>query len=41
MVVGYDKMRLALQVSPSGERTVPPVSGTVPKTGRSGAKPHP
>src|ERR1700736_1591151 len=37
MVVGYDKMRLALQVSPSGERTVPPVSGTVPKTGRSGA----
>ena len=41
MVVGYDKMRLTLQVSPSGERTVPPVSGTAPKGASPGAKPHP
>jgi hypothetical protein len=30
MVVGYDKMRLTLQISPSGERTVPPVPGASP-----------
>jgi hypothetical protein len=41
MVAGYDKMRLALQVSPSGERTVPPVSGAAPKGASPGAKPHP
>jgi hypothetical protein len=29
MVVGYDKMRLTLQVNPSGERTVPPGPGAV------------
>jgi hypothetical protein len=29
MVVGYDKMRLTLQINPSGERTVPPVPGAV------------
>jgi len=30
MVVGYDKMRLTLEISPSGERTVPPVPGASP-----------
>jgi hypothetical protein len=29
MVVGYDKMRMTLQLSPSGERTVPPVPGAI------------
>src|SRR6516162_7920869 len=30
MVVGYDKMRMTLQVNPSSPRIVPPVSGAVP-----------
>ena len=30
MVVGYEKMRLALQINPSGQRTVPPVPGASP-----------
>jgi hypothetical protein len=30
MVVGYDKMRLTLEISPWGERTVPPVPGASP-----------
>ena len=30
MVIGYDKMRMSLQLSPSGERTVPPVPGASP-----------
>ena len=35
MVIGYDKMRMSLQLSPSGERTVPPVPGAVQPTKRS------
>jgi hypothetical protein len=31
VVVGYDKMRVTLQVNPSSPRIVPPVSGAVPK----------
>jgi hypothetical protein len=30
IVVGYDKMRVTLQVNPSSPRIVPPVSGAVP-----------
>jgi len=30
MVVGYDKMRLSVQINPSGQRTVPPVPGASP-----------
>ena len=33
MVVGYDKMRLTLQINPLGERTVPPVPGVSPTPG--------
>jgi Intracellular proteinase inhibitor len=35
MVVGYDKMRLTHQLTPSSERIVPQVSGTAPKTNKS------
>lgn len=30
-VVGYDKMRMSLQVNPSSQRIVPPVAGATPK----------
>ena len=33
LVVGYDKMRLTLQINPLGERTVPPVPGASPIPG--------
>jgi hypothetical protein len=31
MVVGYDKMHVTLQVSPSSERIVPPIPGAAPR----------
>lgn len=35
IVVGYDKMRVTLQVNPSSPRIVPPVSGAVPQSKKS------
>ncbi|HEX7193965.1 MAG TPA: BsuPI-related putative proteinase inhibitor [Chthoniobacterales bacterium] len=35
IVVGYDKMRVTLQVNPSSPRIVPPVSGAVPQGRKS------